>query len=352
MSHLHDAEEQAFEQQLERIGEHLRPAPGPRFYQRLAGAPWQGEGMVTKQKAPGRKLAWGVLEVAMVLVVLATWYVLGGSAWLRGLVPGEMPSAAPTAAGEANNPVIDDHTATPRPGEGTGVEAASGVVTPTPTMASMTYTVHDGDTCEGIASYYGVTVAALMEANGIADCATIIPDQVLILPPGPSFTQPAPAGTVEGRAEPGATPTSTPLPTGQALSTADLPATPAAQGDQEAAIVFTRGGGPMDTHAQWTIYADGTIALADGPEAAAREVGQVTAAQVAALVTRLDSLGFFEMQPAYGANDNCADCILYSVTVTHGGETKTVTTPDAASDAPPELGQALELITTLIDSVG
>jgi len=298
MSRLHDADEQAFEQQLERIGEHLRPAPGPRFYQRLAGAPWQGEaGMVTKQQAPGRKLAWGVLEVALVLVVLATWYVLGGSAWLRGLVPGEMPGAAPTQAGEANQPVIDDRTATPRPGEGTGEEASSGWPTPTPT--------------------------AWLGEGTAADAAGGLP-----------------------------TPTSTPLPTGQAMSTADLPATPAAQGDREAVIVFTRGGGPLDTHAQWTIYADGTIALADGPEAAAREVGQVAAAQVAALVTRLDSLGFFEMQPAYGANDNCADCFLYSMTVTRGGETKLVTTPDAASDAPPELGQALELITTLIDSVG
>lgn len=61
-----------------------------------------------------------------------------------------------------------------------------------------TYTVNAGDTLQGIANFYGVTVADLMEVNGISDPASIRPDQVLIIPlerrvtPGPTPTATAP----------------------------------------------------------------------------------------------------------------------------------------------------------------
>jgi LysM repeat protein len=57
-----------------------------------------------------------------------------------------------------------------------------------------TYTVHDGDTLGGIANFYGVTVADLMEVNGIARPEDIRPGDILIIPlervttPGPSPT--------------------------------------------------------------------------------------------------------------------------------------------------------------------
>jgi LysM repeat protein len=62
-----------------------------------------------------------------------------------------------------------------------------------------TYTVHAGDTLQGIATFYGVTVADLMEVNGITDPANIRVDQVLIIP-------------LERRVTPGPTPTATPPP--------------------------------------------------------------------------------------------------------------------------------------------
>ncbi len=138
---------------------------------------------------------------------------------------------------------------------------------------------------------------------------------------------------------------STPVP-----STPELLGTPSGGEAPVPVIAFARGGGLAGASEAWTIYADGAIAFADGPEAAAQTVGRVTAEQVAALVTGLDGLGFFQMQDVYGANDNCADCFQYTVTVTNGGVTKTVTTHDAASDAPPELGQALTLIQALLDT--
>jgi LysM repeat protein len=62
-----------------------------------------------------------------------------------------------------------------------------------------TYTVQSGDTLQGIAQFYGLTVADLMEVNGITDPTSIRPDQVLIIP-------------LERRVTPGPTPTATPPP--------------------------------------------------------------------------------------------------------------------------------------------
>jgi LysM repeat protein len=57
-----------------------------------------------------------------------------------------------------------------------------------------TYTIHAGDTCLGIANVYRISVADLMEVNGITDCTAIREGQVLIIPleravtPGPTPT--------------------------------------------------------------------------------------------------------------------------------------------------------------------
>jgi LysM repeat protein len=62
-----------------------------------------------------------------------------------------------------------------------------------------TYTVHAGDTLQTIATFYGVSVADLMDVNGITDAGSIFVDQVLIIP-------------LERRVTPGPTPTATPPP--------------------------------------------------------------------------------------------------------------------------------------------
>src|SRR5690606_18645691 len=68
----------------------------------------------------------------------------------------------------------------------------------TTAIARATYTVHAGDTLQGIAQSYGVTVADLAEVNGISDPTSIREGQVLIIPlerrvtPGPTPTATAP----------------------------------------------------------------------------------------------------------------------------------------------------------------
>jgi LysM repeat protein len=82
------------------------------------------------------------------------------------------------------------------------------------------YTVHSGDTLLGIAGFYGVTVADLMEVNGITDPTSIRPGDTLIIP-------------IERAVTPGPTPTATPPPPwpapnqlqpadGQAFAAADV----------------------------------------------------------------------------------------------------------------------------------
>lgn len=69
----------------------------------------------------------------------------------------------------------------------------------TTSIPRATYTVQAGDTLQGIANFYGVTVADMMEVNGITNAANIFADQVLIIP-------------LERRVTPGPTPTATPPP--------------------------------------------------------------------------------------------------------------------------------------------
>ena len=115
-----------------------------------------------------------------------------------------------------------------------------------------------------------------------------------------------------------------------------------AQDGGQAVIVFERGGGIAGIHEVWTVYVDGTTKSAEG-------AGQAVApAEVEAVMAEADRLGFWEMNAAYGTNDQCADCFTYSLTLTWAGMTKTVTTMDAASDAPPELSELLAEVSQLV----
>ena len=129
---------------------------------------------------------------------------------------------------------------------------------------------------------------------------------------------------------------------------AEVAGTPGRDEPATEVVVFTRGGGLTGETQTWTIYTDGTVKLADDTGNAAQALTGVTAEQVGFLLTGLEALKFFDLNDTYGANDQCADCYQYSLTVTSNGRTKTVTTHDAASDAPPELAQALELIQGLL----
>src|SRR5690606_38615264 len=90
--------------------------------------------------------------------------------------------------------LIPQPTATPSPYPTATLNAVAATQVP-----RTTYTVHAGDTLQGIANFYGISVLDLMEVNGISDPNSITAGQVLIIP-------------VERAVTPGPSPTPTPPP--------------------------------------------------------------------------------------------------------------------------------------------
>lgn len=110
----------------------------------------------------------------------------------------------------------------------------------------------------------------------------------------------------------------------------------------DAVIIYQRSGGFAGIHEQWTIYPDGRIMAGDGRE------WRVTPEQVERLLTEIEALGFFEMEGRYMPLNTCCDRFTYEITVRHGDTVNTVTTIDAALDAPPELWCVINVINDLV----
>jgi LysM repeat protein len=136
---------------------------------------------------------------AMGLVLLVAWGIFSN----RSPTPTLVPSAVPVAERLTAVPSATGEEATPSPTSGAASSAPSlpsptePLPTPSPTRAeSIEYTVRDGDTLFGIALTHGVSVETLQAANDLTG-ETIVPGQVLIIPPGPL---PTPTPYVEGDA--------------------------------------------------------------------------------------------------------------------------------------------------------
>ncbi|GAA1122410.1 LysM peptidoglycan-binding domain-containing protein [Citricoccus alkalitolerans] len=82
---------------------------------------------------------------------------------------------------------------------GTTVAPASSGTSPTGTSTTAkTYTVASGDTLYGISARHGVSLSALLKANGISASSTIYPGQKLKLSGGGSAPAATPAGSASG----------------------------------------------------------------------------------------------------------------------------------------------------------
>jgi LysM repeat protein len=126
-----------------------------------------------------------------------------------------MPPVEPAVenfAGTSVSPTEMLPTATPQP-------AATLTPTPrpptaTPTVESVVHTVESGETLSIIAQSYGVTVEAIVDANGLSDPDRIVAGQTLIIPasggsPPPATASPKPTNTPQPR-PPTSTPTQRP----------------------------------------------------------------------------------------------------------------------------------------------
>jgi LysM repeat protein len=94
------------------------------------------------------------------------------------------PMATPTAR----------PTATPSPSPSSSASPRPSPASPRPT-GSTTYVVKRGDTLGRIAAQFGISVQAIVDANGLSDPNHIVVGQRLVIPPPGASPTPAPTTT-------------------------------------------------------------------------------------------------------------------------------------------------------------
>jgi LysM repeat protein len=116
---------------------------------------------------------------------------------------GATSTATPARAPAPGSPTVA--RATPTPGASVtpaGTPAATPAATPTAT--TRTYVVQEGDTLSAIAEQFGVSAAAILQANGLEDADSLSQGQELTIPSPPAET-PAPSVTAEPAPRPATT---------------------------------------------------------------------------------------------------------------------------------------------------
>lgn len=118
------------------------------------------------------------LAAAVAVLVASTLVAACGRSAPDDAAEGSSVISEPTAAGVqvvSELPVITPVPTTPTVPTTVATTQAS-------VVAADTYEIVPGDTLSGIASRFGVTIAALSQANGIEDPNNIRPGQELIIP--------------------------------------------------------------------------------------------------------------------------------------------------------------------------
>ena len=121
-----------------------------------------------------------------------------------------------------------------------------------------------------------------------------------------------------------------------------LASPPAPQG---ISIVYHRSGGIAGADDTWKISVDGTVThqgqMPGTPE-------QLSPAQMAELTAAIRAANFMSLEDSYVPQNTCCDRYMYEITVTLGGQSKTVSTIDASPTAPAELNQLIDTLNQLL----
>ena len=144
-----------------------------------------GELPLVPGRAGGQALLVGLMALAFLVLVIARttapWPAPPASSvpsFVISASPTTRPSATPSPTAPAAPSASPDGSPAP---SGTAAPTPGTPASPSPS-AGRTYTVQSGDTLSGIAARFGTTVAAIADANGIADRRLIRVGQVLIIP--------------------------------------------------------------------------------------------------------------------------------------------------------------------------
>lgn len=117
-------------------------------------------------------------RAAVALVLLTLVAACGRSAPEGSAAAATEDGSEPVVAG------VQIVSETPVVAPGTTLQTVPTTAATTPPAAAGAYVVESGDTLSVIAEQFGVSVAALSQANGITDVDTIRPGQELIIPAG------------------------------------------------------------------------------------------------------------------------------------------------------------------------
>jgi hypothetical protein len=75
---------------------------------------------------------------------------------------------------------------------------------------------------------------------------------------------------------------------------------------------------------------------------------QLSDAQLAELAKAIQQADFMSLEDSYVPKDTCCDRFLHEITVTLGGQTKTVRTLDSSPTEPPGLTQLVQTLNRLV----
>jgi hypothetical protein len=116
-----------------------------------------------------------------------------------------------------------------------------------------------------------------------------------------------------------------------------------------AAIVYERNGGATCIDELFAVYPDGRVTGDDGTQ---KVEATVTPEAVTALMTSLESLGWFTDDMFSTSHRPCGQCFTYFTTVTSGDGPKTVQAVDGGTDAPAKYWLATSRISAILPKFG
>ncbi|MGQ9555427.1 MAG: hypothetical protein ACUVWR_15100 [Anaerolineae bacterium] len=127
----------------------------------------------------------------------------------------------------------------------------------------------------------------------------------------------------------------------QAANSTATKAVESSQSSGAAVIVYKRSGGLAGVKDDWTIYSDGRIVDGKGSEK------RVSPEEVSEVLRQAEKVGFFTFQASGPRPNLCNDCFSYSLSITSGEKSNSLSLVDGQKGVPDEIWQLLQVVQDL-----